>query len=326
MAPNSCSAADVCPTPDAKGLVGWVEESPGRGTLSLVVTCLFTICLCTWAVIHARVCKSPSRRCLHKVVLFLKTVIVPEFIAVEGLQEWSQARRRMVKDCALLTGGGLKLVHDSYIGMLALRYHTPQGARVMWPNQYTWLLRQGLINWRNHAAWGLSEENVRDKSNADSTAKLLAPSQVIWFAAQSIMRHVHNLPLSQLESMTLSYIPLFAVTYLFWRVKPKDVFTPSVVDMRPEQKLTFEAMAVSSAFDDEGTKKQESLWTIWHLTPRVFEKEAEDKALQEARERMMTGAGKKGLRQAEQIDICAGGRVKSKEQSSVYLSDNPIPS
>ena len=35
-------------------------------------------------------------------------------------------------------------------------------------------------------------------------------------------------------------------------------------------------------FDDEGTKQQNSLWSIWSLTPRVFEKEARDKIAQEA--------------------------------------------
>ena len=119
----------------------------------------------------------------------------------------------MVKNCAGLTGGRLKLVHAFYIGMLALKYRTPRGERVIWPNQYTWLLEQGLINWDDHILWGLSEDNIRDKSNADGTAKLLVLGQVSWFVVQSIMRLAHALPLSQLESMTLSYIPLFAITY-----------------------------------------------------------------------------------------------------------------
>ena len=284
MSTNSCSGCSSSPSPAEPTLVGWVLESPGRGTLGLIFSCLSTIFLCTWVVIHPRVDNRPIFRVLHKVSLFLKTIIAPEFIAVEGLQEWNQAQK-MVKDCAGLTGERLKLVHAFYIGMLALRYRTPRGEKVIWPNQYTWLLEQGLIDWHDHAIWGLSEENIRDKSNADGTAKLLALGQVIWFVAQSTMRTAHNLPLSQLETMTLSYIPLVAITYYFWWVKPKDVTNPSVVDL-PDmllgQQMTFEAMAVSSAFDTEGMGKQDSLWTIWRLTPRVFEKEAKDKVLLEA--------------------------------------------
>ena len=271
------------PSPTAQALVGWVLETPGRGTLGLIVSCLTTIFLCTWVVIHARVYKRSSLFKLHKLTLFLKTIIAPEFIAVEGLQEWTQARR-MVKDCADSTGGRLKTLHAFYIGMLALRYRTPRGERVIWPN-LTWLLQQGLIDWDDHGLLGLSEESIRDKSNADGAVKLLALIQVSWFMAQSIMRSIHDLPLSQLETMTLSYISLVAVTYFFWWVKPKDVMTPSVIDlpdMISGQKTIFESMAVSTAFDSEGIGKQDALRTIWYLTPRVFEKEAEDKALQVA--------------------------------------------
>ena len=281
--------------------VGWVLEAPGRGSLGLIVTCFFTIFLCTWVVIHARVYKRPLHRILHKVALFLKTILAPEFIAVEGLQEWSQAQK-MVKSCKGLTGGRLKLIHAFYVGMLALRYRTLRGERVIWPNQFTWMLEQGLIDWDDYALWALSEENIRDKSNADGTAKLLALGQVSWFVAQSIMRTAHALPLSQLESMTLSYIPLFAVTYFFWWVKPKDVLTPSVIDlpdMLPEQKTTFESMAISSAFDDEGTEKQTSLWNIWYLTPRVFEKEAEDKAIRESQQKSLPAIERQALSEAE---------------------------
>ena len=285
--PTSCSGCSSRPSPTAQALVGWVLESPGRGSLGLIFSCLSTIFLCTWVVIHPRVYKRPSLHRLHKFTLFLKTILAPEFIAVEGLQEWTQARK-MVKNCAGLTGGCLKLVHAFYVGMLALRYRTPQGEKVIWPNQYTWLLEQGLVDWDDHALWGLLEENICDRSNADGTAKLLALGQVSWFVAQSIMRRAHSLPLSQLETMTLSYIPLVAITYFFWWVKPKDIMTPTVVnlpDMLSWQKTTFEAMAVSSAFDTEGLDKQDTLWTIWYLTPRVFEKEAQDKALQEAKQK-----------------------------------------
>ena len=224
---------------------------------------------------------------LHKLVLFFKAILAPEVIAVEGLQEWSQARR-MVDTCMGLTAGRLKLIHAFYIGMLALRYRTPRGEKIIWPNQYTWLLEQGLIEWKDHTFWGMSEESIRDKSDADTTVKLLALAQVSWFVGQSIMRRAHHLPLSPLETMTISYIPLVAITYFFCWVKPKDVMTPSVVDlpdMAVSQMSTFESLAVSNAFDTEGLGKQNSLWTVWDLTPRVFEKEARDKAVREA-ERM----------------------------------------
>lgn len=178
------------------------------------------------------------------------------------------------------------------------------------------------VDWDDHAVWGLSEESIRDKSNADSTAKLSTLVQVTWFMAQSIMRRAHTLPLSQLESMTLSYIPLFAVTYFYWWVKPKDVLTPSVVDlpdMLPGQKTTFESMAVSSAFDDGGIGKQDTLWPIWYLTPRVFEKEAEDKALQEAQQKALQKAKQWAPQEVKQVVVRENGDVESLKEN------NPTP-
>jgi hypothetical protein len=99
--------------------------------------------------------------------------------------------------------------------MLALRYGTQRGDRVLWPNQYTWLLQQGLIEWKDHDVCGLSGE-ICDKSNAGVAAKPVAVCQARWFVAQSIMRIAHQLPISQLELMTLSYNPLFLATYFFW--------------------------------------------------------------------------------------------------------------
>lgn len=271
-------------------LVGWVVESSDRGSLGLIMTYLLTGSLCTWAIIHPRVTR--HYRIQQKFAVFLKAIIAPEFIAVEGLQEWSQARK-MVKDCDSMTSGGLQMVHAFYIGMLALRYRTELGEKVIWPNQYRWLLEQRIVEWRDHVSWGLSQENIRDKSNADWNVKLFAFLQVSWFVAQSIMRTTHNLPLAQLETMTLSYVPLFAVTLFFWWNKPKDILYPSIIDlpkMRAEQKTIFESMAVSNDFDEEHLEKEGSMWAIWTLTPRVFEKEAKDKAmhdLQEAQERRL---------------------------------------
>lgn len=281
MNTTACSTCSTGPTPTPQALVGWVPESSGRGTLSLVSTCLVTIFLCTWVVVHPRVYKRELYATLHKLALFLKAILAPEFIAVEGLQEWAQCRR-MIQDCAALTGGQFELVHAFYVSMLALRYRTPQGDRVIWPNQYTWLLQQNLIKWEGQESWGLSVEKIRDKSKAESAAKLITMVQVSWFVAQSIMRTAHGLPISQLESMTLSYIPLFAVTYFFWWYKPKDILVPSVVTlpaMSEDQEHIFTAMAVSNKFDNEGTEAQVTYWNVWYLTPRIFEKDAEDEAM-----------------------------------------------
>lgn len=261
-------------------LVGWTPETSGRGTLTLLTSCLATIMLCTWIVIHPRICKRKKHRPLHKLALWLKTIIAPEFIAVEAAQEWTQARK-VAKQSSVKTNGELGIVQAFYIGMFGLQYRTAHGTKVIWPNQFLWLLEQGLLDWQDHKNWGLSVEAIKDKSNSDTTGKLFAASQVVWFVAQSVMRVVHDLPLSPLESMTLSYVPLFSVTYFYWWTKPRDIEMPSEIclpEMTPGQAKVFDSLALDDRFDNEGTSEQESIWSIWALTPRLFEKEASDRA------------------------------------------------
>ncbi|EMC95699.1 hypothetical protein BAUCODRAFT_499244 [Baudoinia panamericana UAMH 10762] len=278
MSNGICTDCNGTASASSSHLVGWTLESSGRGTLSLILTCATTTALCTWVVIHPRIDKRRKFRHLHKVALFLKTFIAPEFIAVEAAQEWNQARH-IIQESSAHTNGELRLVEAFYIGMFGIRYRTSLGTKILWPNQWIWLLQNGLFNWKTRDDWGLDRESIRDKNNADATAKLFAVLQTVWFVAQSIMRAAHNLPLAPLEAMTLGYIPLFVVAYAYWWLKPKDIETPSVVDlpaMPDTVRKDFEAMELTSSFDNEGKPEQSSLWQVWALMPRMFEKEALD--------------------------------------------------
>ncbi|KAK6528139.1 hypothetical protein TWF281_009390 [Arthrobotrys megalospora] len=312
-------------------MVGWMRESGGRGTLTLITTCLLTMFICTWVVIHRRVYSSDSMGQWHKGAIFLKAIVAPEFIAVEGLQEWSQVRK-MVAQCAEYKdeeGKSMELIHAFYISMLALRYRVNRTtARVIWPNQYIWLLQNGFIQWKDHAAWGLSKRDIEDKSNTDGFAKATALVQVFWFVAQCIMRATHDLPLAPLESMTISYIPLFAVTYFFWWFKPKDIMSPTIVDlptMTSAQREEFEDLAISSDFDDEGLERQNSWGNIWALTPRVFEKEYEvakraERLEQQTRTVYSNGKGGVNVAVTSEVAVYKGERVVAHWDPDLYGS------
>lgn len=292
-------------------LVGWVNESPGRGTITLLWNCLLTIFLCTWVVIHPRIDKRKRFRICHKLALSVKTLVAPEFIAVEGAQEWTQARKIM-KSCGETGKGNITLGQAFYIGMLGLRYRTSRGTKIIWPNQFVWLMQHGVIDVGDASKWNMSQELLQDRGNADGTAKLFALVQVGWFLIQCLVRAIKDLPLAPFESMTLGYIPLFALTYFFWWVKPKDIEMPSELELPPmtyAQRTEFESIAISDDFDDEDTKRQRSMWNVWYLTPRVFEKEARDKKLVQIHERAeqhiqhLTSVGLPTLRRAKPLPL-----------------------
>jgi hypothetical protein len=273
----------------SQNLVGWTLESPGRGTLSLLITCFVTTSICTWIVIHPRIDDHRKSRTLHKLALWVKTIIAPELIAVEAAQEWMQAQELMKQSSKLIGEKRMSLEQAFYIGMFGLRYRTEHGSKVLWPNQFLWLVENGFLRWEDHANWGLEHEMIKDKSNSDSFAKLFALVQVAGFVGQCIIRTAHNLPLAPLEAMTLGYIPLFAVTYFYWWLKPKDIATPSIIqlsaDMKPGTLAEFEEMSIDNTFDSEPSVRPRSLWSIWALTPRMFEKQFADEQFRVACEK-----------------------------------------
>lgn len=117
-----------------------------------------------------------------------------------------------------------------YISMFSLRYRTPLGDKVIWPSQYTWLLQERLTYWKHHPNWGLLVEDIQNKSKIDNFSRLIALCQVLWFLvnASCVLLVLFH---SQIESMKFGYIPLFAVTYFFWWDKPKDIRSPSIIEL-----------------------------------------------------------------------------------------------
>lgn len=68
-----------------------------------------------------------------------------------------------------------------------------------------------------------SEQEIKDRSKADSFSKLIVLVQTLWFVMQSIARHIEHLPITELEIATLAYtIPILGI-YICWWNKPLGV-------------------------------------------------------------------------------------------------------
>lgn len=126
------------------------------------------------------------------------------------------------------------------------------------------------MKWSDRDAWGLSEKVIQDKSKADGLVKLAALCQVVWFCLQCTARAAHGLAHAPLEAMTLAYVFVMVPTYLFWWVKPKDIITPSIVDlpqMTDDQRRIFESLAMENTYDDiDGVRPSRSI--AWYLVAR----------------------------------------------------------
>ena len=69
----------------------------------------------------------------------------------------------------------------------------------------------------------VTEEEIQDRSKANSLAKIIVVGQTTWFIMQCIARGVQGLVLTQLELVTLAFAFLNAFMYFLWWDKPIDV-------------------------------------------------------------------------------------------------------
>ncbi|KAK4445718.1 hypothetical protein QBC34DRAFT_357956 [Podospora aff. communis PSN243] len=93
--------------PAANQTSEWHDEPLHRGTLGIVFSCLTTLILCSWAVIHLNIPSRKSQRNRQygwdRVYWFLVAVLVPEKAVVMALTQW-QRYRRLHRDILLQLG------------------------------------------------------------------------------------------------------------------------------------------------------------------------------------------------------------------------------
>ena len=101
----------------------------------------------------------------------------------------------------------------------------------------------GILKLAQHGYhFDISNENISDKSKADSLAKVLVYIQILWFVCQTIQRKIANLPISILEFHVLVNIGCGLVVYTMWFKKPRNVDTATVEDVLPIDRLVPEIL------------------------------------------------------------------------------------
>jgi hypothetical protein len=78
----------------------WVADPSGRGTWSLLYSCLFTLLLCVYTAIHLNVPpagETKFRLWLRQVKWAAIAVLAPEIVVYTALEQWMYARRFLIK-------------------------------------------------------------------------------------------------------------------------------------------------------------------------------------------------------------------------------------
>ena len=245
-------------------LVGFTPSPTQRGTLDILWSCLFTVFLCIWIVVHPNIPPpgaSRWHRFLDRIVQIILAALAPELILPVAVREWLDARQlaKVIGDFEHNQNDGLskRLVGEQkgietgfyvVMGGLQVRYKkaTRHQSTLDVPftsNNYDPdTLVEGHLtvsDFKEHLHLGkidmsilISESEMRDKGKADSLVKCLLVFQVLWLSTECIGRSAQHLATTPLEISTAAYVPFMLISLAFWWQKPYHVRMPTLVDAR----------------------------------------------------------------------------------------------
>ncbi|KAK5988416.1 hypothetical protein PT974_12570 [Cladobotryum mycophilum] len=226
-------------------VVGFVQEPDGRGTLSLLFSCIFTLTLCVWSAVHLNLPKHDESQMGHTYQYFKWSILGifgPELVIWAAWRQYISARA-LTKFIQEGAGADKRteamqhwtMVHSFYAGMGGFifdltipdmasgpsfipnqrRLHvTPRGVQL--------LAQCGLLP-------DITRGDITDKSKTDGSGKLICCVQVAWMVIQAIARVAVGLPITPLETNTIGHVICALINYVLWWHKPRWINEPTVL-------------------------------------------------------------------------------------------------
>lgn len=231
--------------------VGWISGPDGRGTLSLVWTCLSTLFICIWTSWHLDYPTDDAgnlKLFLHKLKWVLFLLVFPELGTALAIGQFSRARKfaKELKSegytqwsrlhCLFAIMGGLRIRNKG----CEVTEPAPAPQEVVERTDKCWCNNVAIHGSDLSELAGLSllpqtppvsTADIKKRGKADALVKSIALLQVFWLVAQIIGRAAQHLAISELEIVTLAYVFFCAVNYLCWWEKPLDATIPVYIEI-----------------------------------------------------------------------------------------------
>ena len=209
--------------------VGYVDDPAGRGTSSLVLSCLLTLVLCVWSALHLNVPpanRSRSDTFWTSVIWITAGIYAPELVVFTAWRQWNSAkilsqqikarqhRARQEGRGTLMhpwtmthsffaSTGGFAFDCSPYIySSENLKGYLPPGTSrrlTITANGMSFLAMHGCLP-------DVPKEDIKDKSKADAMAETLVILQAAWMLLQVIGRLIEKVPITLLEVNTVAHM------------------------------------------------------------------------------------------------------------------------
>lgn len=226
---------------------GWVSTDCGRGTSDILWSCLATIILCVWTVIHLPLpCLSrfedgkivpgePSRTWRNWVIRSgivpaVISVIAPEFLTLMAIREcfvaWgSQKETYQMK---------WTLTHTFFLHMGGFCLATPSGLRQQLDHNDLKDTLESAKRGTHPPEWlselkKVEEDHINDHAKSNPLAKIIACCQALWLVTQVISRICQHRAVTLLEVSTLAYAACALTAYAAWWKKPQNSALPITI-------------------------------------------------------------------------------------------------
>lgn len=208
----------------------WVREPSGRGTWSILWSCLATIFICTWTVLHLNVPKPGHGRAylqFRKIAWMLIALIAPEIVLFTSAEHLSDSRA-MTRAWREKGDRGWTLTHAQFARAKGFYTSTSEGQiAVCHPNELTEHIIAGRIG-----GPPISENELKSRGASDSLIKLVAILQIICFALQTLFRAIGHDDITAIEIMTVAFVVCSIFTYGFFWHQPQNVEYPVILHIR----------------------------------------------------------------------------------------------
>lgn len=224
---------------------GWVSTDCGRGTSDILWSCLATILLCVWTVIHLPIPKYRGNSPLSLrqwnvrsgIGTALISVIAPEFLTISALVDLAVAWQGK-KSIKRLTQIDWTLTHQFFLDMGGVCIKSPSG-------RYLQLQTTEVISAMKassdtsksttiHSCWiselqNLTGDQIKDLAKSDTLTKLIACGQALWLVTQVVSRLCQHQALTLLEVSTCAYVACALISYAAWWKKPQACKSPIII-------------------------------------------------------------------------------------------------
>lgn len=249
---------------------GWVSTNCGRGTSDILWSCLSTIFLCVWTVVHMPVPRYRAKESFSvrnkligsRLVPAFISIIAPELILITAITEAMNAQdyKNMIEETAKRSSS---LAHAFLIKMGGFCVKTPEGRfHQLEPKDFLTLNEsrtaiivsergKGLLNDISK----ISEEDIKDRSKSDTLAKCVACGQGLWLVTQVVSRLFQHQAVTLLEVTTTGYVFCAIAAYTAWWKKPQGCSVPIV--LRSDASTAF---ASSQGYEAHLGTWRELLW------------------------------------------------------------------